>query len=75
VPESKEIPSAAEKNAADSSEKKQQMAAHLKASPAAKTNIKVSGVTSAAKASATSSTAETLKAPVDSDATGKTEVS
>jgi hypothetical protein len=74
VPQTKETPSTADKNAAESSEKKQQVAAVPKASPAAKTNSKVSGVTNAAKTSVVSSTAEILKVPMDNDATGKTEV-
>jgi hypothetical protein len=74
VRQTKETPSAADKNAAESSEKKQQVAANPKASPAAKTNSKVPGVTSAVKTNVTSSTDEILKVPVDSDVTGKTEV-
>jgi hypothetical protein len=50
------------------------MAANPKASPATKTNSKMSGVTSAVKTSVTNSTAEILKVPMDSDVTGKSEV-
>jgi hypothetical protein len=71
VPESKETPSAADKNGAENSEKKQQVAADPKPSPAAKTNSKVCGVM---KTSVSNSTAEAVRVPVDSDATGKTEV-
>lgn len=74
MPQTKETTSAADKNSAESSEKKQQVAANHKGSPAAKTNSKVSGVTSAVKTSITNSTAEVLKVAVDSDLTGKTEV-
>jgi hypothetical protein len=70
VRQTKETPSAADKIATESSEKKPQVVASPKASPVAKTNSKVSGVTSV-----TSCTAENLKVPMDNDVTGKTEVS
>jgi hypothetical protein len=69
VPESKDTLSAADKSGAGSSDKKQQMAADAKPGPSAKSSSKVCGITSA-----TSSAAESLRVPVDSDATGKTEV-
>jgi hypothetical protein len=64
VPESRETLSTADNSGAGSSEKKQQMAADTKSSPAAKTSIKGGGATSAASP----------RTPVDSDATAKTEV-
>jgi hypothetical protein len=75
VPHAKETPSAADKNAAESSEKKQQT---LAGSSSKTNNSKASGATgpmSTVKTSAISSAPEILRISTDNDATGKTEVS
>jgi hypothetical protein len=79
VPQTKETQSSADKNTAESSEKKQQVPAvsSSKTDSAAKGSSKVSDVTgrvNATKTSAINSPAETVRITTENDITGKTEV-
>jgi len=79
VPQTKETQSSADKNIAESSEKKQQVPAvsSSKSDSAAKGSSKVSdvtGLTTTTKASAINSPAESVRITTENDMTGKTEV-
>lgn len=79
MPQTKESQSSADKNTAESSEKKQQVPAvsSSKTDLAAKGSSKVSdvtGLTTTTKTSAINSPAETVRIATENDITGKTEV-
>jgi hypothetical protein len=79
VPQTKETQSSADKNSAESSEKKQQVPAvsSSKTNSAAKGSSKVSdvtGLTTTTKISAINSPAETVRITNENDVTGKNEV-
>ena len=78
MPQTKETQSSADKNTAESSEKKQQVPAvsSSKTDPATKGSSKVSDVTglTTTKTSAISSPAEAVRITTENDVTGKTEV-